>query len=87
MYHIWQFNISRNALTLLKAKPVNRWNQSDEPAVWQTRSAAHKWGAQRFDSAGFMVMQCPGPGLCAMTDHLDEAETEEWAEYALETSA
>ena len=73
MFHIWQYNTSRSALVLLQEKPIGRWNQDLEPAVWRTRSAAHRWGAQRWDPTDYMVMQCQGVGLCALV-HFDEEE-------------
>ena len=77
MYHVWQYNLDRSALLLLKTKPVSRWNQDDEPAVWLTRTAANKWAAERWGRGEYMVLQCRGLDLCGMSYHLADSGTGE----------
>ena len=79
MYLVWQYNLARSALYLVDRKPISRWNQDYEAAVWVTRSAANKWAGERMDRGTFMVMKCRGRDLCGIEHDLEESDIHEEA--------
>ena len=69
-YHVWRFNDRRRQLTMVTSKPISRWDDADEPAVWKKRSGANMWGLRRYGKGGYKVFECDnasdGPGKCGM---------------------
>ena len=65
MYHVFKWNDRRVALTLVTKKALNRWDDCEVPAVWQTKAAAHAWAKEhlgRTESGRlrYKVLECEG---------------------------